>query len=514
MNTAARRGSTATSSFGVSRREGHDASAFYERFPAPEIDRDSDVVPPKPECLDRLWVADARHMGDDKVADNSVALVVTSPPYFAGKEYEKAVGQGHVPASYVEYLEMLHDVFKECVRKLEPGGRIAVNVANLGRRPYRSLSADVIGILQDDLGLLLRGEVIWRKARGAAGNCAWGSFQRPGNPVLRDLTERVVIASKGRFDRARSASERAVEGLPSQGTAYREEFMEATTDVWEIEPASATRVGHPAPFPVELPQRLIDLYTYRGDLVLDPFIGAGTTAEAAVRTGRRYVGFDTDAGYIALAEQRVAKERERLDRRTGAEQWEVTVEPSSNGKGQSRLFEDPEKSTATSASELGGSHLSANGLEPSATNEDFQARAVREGRKAQDMARGVLEGCGFRDICDRVPSACGVEVNFSALDKRGHRWLFDVSGAFSVTKRPGLRRIDTLWKAIGRAAVLHSAGQSDRLVLLTTNRPASNSIGHRALQAVTGLGKPVRDVIGMLDTKDLERLAELASGET
>ena len=85
---------------------------------------------------------------------------------------------------------------------VQPGGRIAVNVANLGRRPYRSLAADVTTILQEDLRLLLRGEVVWVKQRGAAGNCAWGSFQRPGNPVLRDLTERVIIASKGRFDRA------------------------------------------------------------------------------------------------------------------------------------------------------------------------------------------------------------------------------------------------------------------------------------------------------------------------
>ena len=84
--------------------------------------------------------------------------------------------------------------------------------------------------------------------------------------------------------------------------------MEATTDVWEIRPASATRVGHPAPFPVELPQRLIELYTYRGDLVLDPFIGSGTTAVAALRPGRHYAGLDTDSAYIALAEQRLADE--------------------------------------------------------------------------------------------------------------------------------------------------------------------------------------------------------------
>ena len=217
----------------------------------------------------------------DEVEDASVALVVTSPPYFAGKEYEEALGEGHIPASYLDYLDMLTDVFAECVRTLEPGGRIAVNVANLGRKPYRSLSADVIAILQDRLGLLLRGEVIWHKARGASGSCAWGSFRSPANPVLRDLTERVVIASKGRFDRALSRPERQQRGLPSGISLTKEEFIEATTDVWELPSERATRVGHPAPFPVELPLRLIELYTYEGDLVLDPFMGSGTTAAAA-----------------------------------------------------------------------------------------------------------------------------------------------------------------------------------------------------------------------------------------
>ena len=325
-----RRGGTSTSSFGVGRREGHDASAFYDRFPAPEISDDDRIA--AHSCRDRLWVGDARDMdsvGD--VADSSVALVVTSPPYFAGKEYEEVLGHGHVPGDYLAYLDMVEDVFGECVRKLEPGGRIAVNVANLGRRTYRSLSADVMQILQDRLRLLLRGEVIWVKARGAAGNCAWGSFRGPANPVLRDLTERVVIASKGRLDRARPVAQRADEDLPSEATAPVEEFMEATTDIWKIPPASATRVGHPAPFPVELPKRLIELYAYRGDLVLDPFMGAGSTAVAALRTDRYYVGFDTDAAYIGTAEKRITAERERLaERERAAEppdvlEWPVTV---------------------------------------------------------------------------------------------------------------------------------------------------------------------------------------------
>ncbi|MBI2864496.1 MAG: site-specific DNA-methyltransferase, partial [Chloroflexi bacterium] len=192
------------------------------------------------------------------IPDNSVALVVTSPPYFVGKEYEEAMGQGHVPATYLEYLHMLHAVFEQCKKKLEPGGRIAVNVANLGRRPYRSLSADVIRILQDELGFLLRGEVIWSKSDGSAGNCAWGSFRQATNPVLRDMTERIIIASKGRFDRAKTVKERKKLELPHESTSTSDEFMEATLDLWRIPAESATKVRHPAPFPVELPQRLIE----------------------------------------------------------------------------------------------------------------------------------------------------------------------------------------------------------------------------------------------------------------
>src|SRR5918996_1334558 len=290
---------TRTRSFGAGNREGHDATAFYDRFTPPDLSDDETVEP----CGagDRLVCGDSRDMA--AVDDNSIALVVTSPPYFAGKEYEEALGDGHVPGSSLEYLAMLRDVFAECRRVLEPGGRIAGNVANLGRKPYRSLAGDVTTILQDELGLLLRGEVVWVKAKGAAGSCAFGSFRKASNPVLRDLTERVVIASKGRFSRAIDPKRRAVLGLPHESTLTKEEFLEATLDVWEIRPERARRVGHPAPFPVELPERLIRLYTYRGDVVLDPFLGSGSAAVAALRTGRRYVGYDTDAGYVALAER-------------------------------------------------------------------------------------------------------------------------------------------------------------------------------------------------------------------
>jgi site-specific DNA-methyltransferase (adenine-specific) len=427
--SASRRG-TSTSAFGVSRRENHDASAFYERFTAPTLSSDSRVAARRD--IDDIFCGDAARM--DKVDDNSVALVVTSPPYFAGKEYETALGEGHVPGTYAHYLAMLESVFAECVRTLEPGGRIAVNVANLGRKPYRSLAADIIWILQDRLRLLLRGEVVWIKARGAAGSCAWGSFQRPANPVLRDLSERVVIASKGRFDRAVSQRDRAGRDLPSQSSMTRDEFMEATTDVWEIGSESAKRVGHPAPFPVELPERLIHLYTYRGDLVLDPFMGSGTTAVAAAQTGRHYVGYDTDPAYVERAKRRVAQARARDD----------AHEP---------------VGTATT----------------------------------RDVAETVLLERGFTVTGSNVNVGNGIDVTFTATDPDGRSCFIDLAGAFTSI-RPGLRRADVLWKVIAKAAVLHESHPDIPFVVVTPAGPAPG-VPTQALAAVVGPGRPIAELI-------------------
>ena len=205
---------TSTSRFGTSKRESHDASDFYDRFPAPKLLDDTTVVDAG-EVKDSVIQGDSRDLS--MIPGASIALVVTSPPYFAGKEYEAAMGEGHVPASYVEYLEMLRDVFAECWRVLEPGGRVAVNVANLGRKPYRSLAGDVVAILQNDLGYLLRGEIVWIKGAGLNSSCAWGSYASASNPVLRDVTERIIIGSKGRFGRAITEPKR--EAL---GSAVRE----------------------------------------------------------------------------------------------------------------------------------------------------------------------------------------------------------------------------------------------------------------------------------------------------
>ena len=219
-----------------------------------------------------------------------VALVVTSPPYFAGKEYEAALGRATFPPSYLEYLEMLRDVFAECRRVLEPGGRIAVNVANLGPQAVPVARGRRRPILQDDLGTPPAGRDHLAEGPGATGSIAVGLLPSAANPVLRDVTERVVIASKGRFDRAISRAQRERRGLPFENTISKDEFFEVTLDVWRDPARARPPCRSSGAVPGRAPGALIQFYTYRDDVVLDPFLGSGSTAVAAIRADRRYVG--------------------------------------------------------------------------------------------------------------------------------------------------------------------------------------------------------------------------------
>lgn len=432
---------TSTSAFGSSRREGHDSSAFYARFGTPQISTDTTIA--RADDLDavkdRIFIGDSRSMSD--IPDSSVALVVTSPPYFAGKAYEEALGEGHIPADYVEFLQMLREVLGECRRVLEPGGRIVVNVANLGRKPFRSLSSDVTSILQDDLGLLLRGEIVWLKQRGSAGSCAWGSFRSASNPVLRDTTERLIIASKGRFDRALTPRQRAEAGLPHESTMTVDEFMEATLDVWEISPESATRVHHPAPFPVGLVERCINLFTFAGDLVLDPFMGSGTTAVAARQTGRFFTGYDTDAEYVAIANERLAALAE------------------------------------------------SNELAPSNVTHDV--------RSLRDIVESVLERAGFTEIRWGVRIVSGVDISGSVRRADGHEFLFDIVGG-SMPGRTGLGRGDLLWKELGRAAIVAKIRPGEPFIVFTAGLPERTG-GGAALQVMVGQDQPITGIVNIDD---------------
>jgi DNA modification methylase len=282
---------TSTASFGTGKREGHDSSGYYgRRMHIANGDRDvGELADPPASIVDQIFHDSSETMR--QIPDNCVALMVTSPPYNVGKEYDDDL-------DIDEYLQLLRDVFTETFRVLEPGGRVAVNVANLGRKPYTPLNQYVSALLTE-IGFDLRGEIIWQKAKSAGGSCAWGSWQSAKNPTLRDIHEYVIVASKGSYSRVRKGED----------TISKEEFLEATVSIWNILPESARRVGHPAPFPVELPGRLIELYTFEGDLVLDPFLGSGTTAVAAVESKRHYVGYELDAEYIDIAERRINEGR-------------------------------------------------------------------------------------------------------------------------------------------------------------------------------------------------------------
>jgi DNA modification methylase len=286
-----RRIRTKTSSFGSPGRVNHDSSAFYSRKLFQDLPKEKSVeyvenkIPD--EFLNKIFCKSSEDMSE--LPSNSVHLVVTSPPYNVGKEYDKDLALN-------EYREFLKRVFREVKRVLVPGGRLCINIANLGRKPYLPLHAYII---QDmlDLGFLMRGEIIWNKAGGGSPSTAWGSWLSARNPTLRDQHEYILVFSKDTFTRQNPFGRKS--------TISREEFLEFTKSVWTFPAVSAKEIGHPAPFPVELPYRLIQLYTFEGEVVLDPFMGSGQTAIAALKSKRFYVGYEIIPEYIELAQKRI-----------------------------------------------------------------------------------------------------------------------------------------------------------------------------------------------------------------
>jgi site-specific DNA-methyltransferase (adenine-specific) len=282
---------TRTSAFGTPGRISHDSSRFYASRLYSQAPQEEEVAytenPVPMEYVDKIFCKSSESMAE--LPDHSVHLMVTSPPYNVGKEYDR-------DATLEEYLEFLGRVWREVYRVLVPGGRACVNIANLGRKPYIPVHSFIIrGLLE--VGFLMRGEVIWNKAASSSPSTAWGSWRSPANPTLRDVHEYILIFSKGTFTRKNPAKRR--------GSISRDEFLEFTKSVWTFPAVSARSVGHPAPFPVELPQRLIQLYTYEGEVVLDPFMGSGQTAIAALNGNRHYVGYEIEADYVRLAQRRI-----------------------------------------------------------------------------------------------------------------------------------------------------------------------------------------------------------------
>lgn len=288
---AEKRPSTETSAFGTPGRVSHDSSRFYSSRMYADLPQNADVpyteaqVPP--DILDRVLCKSSESLDD--LPDNCIHLMVTSPPYNAQKEYDQDL-------PLPDYLEMLARVWRETYRVLVPGGRACINVANLGRKPYIPLHSYIIESMLE-IGFYMRGEIIWNKAASASPSTAWGSWQSASNPVLRDVHEYILVFSKMAFGRPKDEREDTIE---------KEDFLAWTKSVWEFPAVQAAKIGHPAPFPVELPHRCIQLYSFKGDVILDPFAGSGSTCLAAKQDERHFVGFEIDAAYCRLAESRLA----------------------------------------------------------------------------------------------------------------------------------------------------------------------------------------------------------------
>lgn len=290
MNHQRKKG-TKTSTFGSHGRINHDSTNFYksrlyEGLPKEESYEYIENTIPS-QYLDQIFCKTSEKM--EELPDNSVHLMVTSPPYNVGKEYDENL-------TLNEYREFLKRVWTEVKRVLVPGGRACINIANLGRKPYIPLHAYMIEDMLD-LGFLMRGEIIWNKASSGSPSTAWGTWLSAKNPILRDIHEYILVFSKSSFSRDRIENKKS--------TISKEEFLEFTKSVWTFSAEPATKVGHPAPFPVELPYRLIQLYTFEKEVILDPFMGSGQTAIAAIKTHRHYIGYETNQEYIELAQRRI-----------------------------------------------------------------------------------------------------------------------------------------------------------------------------------------------------------------
>jgi len=295
---AALKKGTTTSSFGSPGRINHDSSQFYSSRLYEGLIDDKKVKHIENHIPLNLLNKHYCHSSEQMIElpDNSVHLMITSPPYNVTKDYDNDL-------TLEEYLTLLNNVWKETYRVLVPGGRACINIANLGRKPYIPLHSYIIKDMLN-LGFLMRGEIIWNKASSASPSTAWGSWLSAANPVLRDIHEYILVFSKSSFSHVSSGKE---------NTISKEEFLEWTKSVWTFSAISAKKIGHPAPFPEELPLRLIKLFSFKEDIVLDPFLGSGTTSLAAFKNKRYYIGYDTNPQYIKIADRRILEYRKQIE---------------------------------------------------------------------------------------------------------------------------------------------------------------------------------------------------------
>ena len=263
-----------------------------------------------------------RHiLGDSRVmqelADESVHLVVTSPPYWNLKDYEAGdneIGQGD--ASYQEYLDGLCDVFRECVRVLTPDGKIAINIMPLfltgkatkfNRRVTKTVLSDLERFFEELGNMFFLSLYIWDK-RNIARFSSWGSYPYPPNLLSTYPYEWIIVFSK---EGKRKPVDKDIK--EQSKLTHREWTDWVCNSIWEMQPASSKREEHPAPFPDELPKRIIKIHTFVGDTVLDPFAGSGTTSKVAKELGRNSIAYDINEEYLEIFKKKVEWNQQGLN---------------------------------------------------------------------------------------------------------------------------------------------------------------------------------------------------------
>jgi DNA modification methylase len=226
----------------------------------------------------------------------SVDCVITSPPY---PGVDTMWGELFKAENFDKSHEFLNQVWDECLRLLRPGCKLLINIANTKRRPYLTNVARVYWWARGRIEP--KGEIIWNKGYGQAGT-AWGSFRLPSDPSLADQHEYILVFRKfGKRQKPESFEKIDLK-----------DFKSWRNSMWNIPPAKASKVGHIAPFPIQIPWRLMILYTFKGETVLDSFNGSGTTGEACIKLSRNYIGIEKESKYCELTRTRWERLKQQL----------------------------------------------------------------------------------------------------------------------------------------------------------------------------------------------------------
>ncbi len=243
---------------------------------------------------DSIWIYNADFLKIPRVKERTIDLIVTSPPYNVGIKYNSHDDK----MFYEDYLSFTREWLAKCYRLIKEDGRFCLNIPlDKNKGGQQSVCADITTIAKE-VGWKYHSTIIWNE-QNISRRTAWGSWLSASAPYVIAPVEVIVILYKDRWKRISGSRKSDIS---------KEEFMEWTNGVWNFMGESKKRIGHPAPFPVELPRRCMKLFSFVGDTVLDPFLGSGSTLIACVLTNRKGIGVEIDKNYCEIAKKRLINE--------------------------------------------------------------------------------------------------------------------------------------------------------------------------------------------------------------